>query len=92
MWGDCRKQPVRSPCARRGRFERRPEAEAWVQEETRCDLRRESTAEVWPGKVMLVGWHSNPSMGRCGELIGRSQGEIGRYGVPGRRLLSCPGK
>ena len=53
-------------------------------------MRRENTAEVWPGEVMLVGWHSNPSLGRCGELIRRSQGEMGRYAVPGRRLLSCP--
>lgn len=91
MQGDCRKQPVQNPCARRGRFERRPEAEPWMQEEARCDLRRENTAEVWPGEGMLIGWHSNLSLGRCGELIGRSQGEMGRCGVPDRRLLSCPG-
>ena len=91
MRGDCRKQPVQNPCARRGRFERRPEAEPWMQEEARCDLRRENTAEVWPGEGMLIGWHSNLSLGRCGELIGRSQEEMGRCGVPDRRLLSCPG-
>lgn len=82
---------MQSPCARRGRFERRPEAEAWMQEEARCDLRRENTAEVWPGEGMFTGWHSNLLLGRCGELIGRSQGEMGRCGVPDRRLLSCPG-
>lgn len=56
------------------RFERRPEAEAWVQEETRCDSRRENAAgEVWPwgGDVSRLAFQ--PSLGRCGELIRRSQ-------------------